>query len=101
MKRRGHPLPAPSPPSVPELVSAPELAAIVLLEHALDLTAHALLAQHPTLTDDCAQTPDDGPVVTLAHSICRRAAALEQVLRRYRHAVRDAVTPPHNDDLPF
>jgi hypothetical protein len=90
---------------VPELVRAPELATIVLLEHALDLAAQALLAEHPTLIDDFARARDDGPVLTLAHSICRRAAALEHALRRYRHAVRDPLAPPPNDDprddLPF
>lgn len=105
MKRRGRLLPPPSPPTVPELVHAPELATIALLEHALDLAAQALLAEHPTLADDFAPARDDGPVLTLAHVICRRAAALEQALRRYRQAVRDAVAPSRScdpdDDLPF
>jgi len=105
MKRRGRLLPPPSPPTVPELVQAPELATIVLLEHALDLAAHALLAEHPTLADDFAGARDDGPVLTLASTICRRAAALEQALRRYRQAVRDAASPARScgrgDDLPF
>jgi hypothetical protein len=65
----------------------------------------AVLAEHPTLADDFARARDDGPVLTLAHHICRRAAALEQALRRYRLAVRDAVAPSRSgdrdDDLPF
>lgn len=105
MKRRGRLPPPPSPPTVPELVHAPELATIALLEHALDLAAQALLAEHPTLADDFARARDDGPVLTLASTICRRAAHLEQVLRRYRQAVRDAVALPasndRGDDLPF
>ena len=105
MKRRGRLLPPPSPPTVPELVHAPELATIALLELALHLAAQALLAEHPTLADDFARTRDDAPVLALAHNICRRAAALEQALRRYRQAVRDAVAPSRNcdrdDDLPF
>jgi hypothetical protein len=105
MKRRGCLLPPPSPPTVPELVHAPELATIALLEHALDLAAQALLAEHPTLADDFAKARDDGPVLKLASTICRRAAALEQALRRYRQAVRDAVAPSRtrdrDDDLPF
>jgi hypothetical protein len=44
----------------------------------LDLAVQALLAEHPTLGDDFARTRDDGPVLTLAHAICRHAAALEQ-----------------------
>ena len=105
MKRRGCRLPPPSPPTVPELVHAPELATISLLEHALDLATQALLAEHPTLADDFARARDDGPVLTLAHVICRRAVALEHALRRYRQAVRDAVAPSRScgrdDDLPF
>lgn len=105
MKRRGRLLPSPSPPTVPELVHAPELATIALLEHALDLAAQALLAEHPTLADDFARARDDAPVLTLANTICRRAAALEQALRRYRQAVRHAVAPSRScdrdDDLPF
>jgi hypothetical protein len=105
MKRRGRLLPPPSPLTVPELVHAPELATIALLEHALDLAAQALLAEHPTLADDFARARDDAPVLTLASTICRRAAALEQALRRYRQAVRDAVAPARScdpdDDLPF
>lgn len=105
MKRRGRLLPPPSPPTVPELVHAPELATIALLEHTLDLAVQALLAEHPTLADDFARARDDGPVLTLAHNICRQAAALEHTLRRYRQAVRDAVVPSRrcdrDDDLPF
>ena len=105
MKRPRRLLPPPSPPTVPELVQAPELASITLLEHALDLAAQALLAEHPTLADDFARARDDGPVLTLASSICRRAAALERALRRYRQAVRDALEPPGSrdggDDMPF
>jgi hypothetical protein len=105
MKRRGCLLPPPSPPTAPELVHAPELATIALLEHALDLAAQALLAEHPTLADDFARARGGSPVLTLANTICRRATALEQALRRYRLAVRDAVAPSRScdpdDDLPF
>jgi hypothetical protein len=105
MKRRALPASPPPPPTVPELALAPELAAILLLEHAINIAEQALLAEHPTLIDDFARARDDGPVLTLAHSICRRAAALEHTLRRYRRAVRDAVSLPQNDDprddLPF
>jgi hypothetical protein len=105
MKRRGRLLSPLSPPTVPELVHAPELATIALLEHALDLAARALLAEHPTLADDFAGTRDDGPVLTLAHAISRQAAVLEQALRRYRQAVRETAAPVRccdcRDDLPF
>jgi hypothetical protein len=77
---------------VPDLVLAPELAAIVLLEHALDVVREALLAEHPTLVDDFRRPNDDGPVLSLANSICLRAPALRDTLRRYRHAVRLATS---------
>jgi hypothetical protein len=91
---------------VPDLVLAPELAAILLLEHALDVTTSALLAEHPTLVDDFARARDDAPALSLAHRICLRAGALADTLRRYRRAV-DAVARSRsaNDDvdsdLPF
>jgi hypothetical protein len=82
---------------VPDLVVAPELAAIVLLEHALDVVADALLAEHPTLIDDFHRPRDQGAVVFLAHVICLRGAALHEMLRRYRRAVSEAATPPDHD----
>jgi len=105
MTRPRRPLLPPSPPRVPELILAPELATILLLEHALDIAAQALLAEHPTLADDFATARDDAPVLALAGTIRRRAAALERVLRRYRRAVRDSARPLQSedpsDDLPF
>jgi hypothetical protein len=82
---------------------APELGAIILLEHALVGVTNALLAEHPTLIDDFHSPRDQGAVVALAYTLCRRQAVLLETLRRYRCAVRDAATPPpdHDDDLPF
>jgi len=85
--------PPPPPPTVPDLTRAPELAAIILLEHALEVASAALLAEHQTLIDDYHLIRDQGAVVVLAHLICRREAALRETLRRYRRAVRDTVTP--------
>lgn len=104
MKRPARP--SPTAPTVPNLVLAPELATIALLELALDVTVTALLAQHPTLIDDYAMTRDRDPVVSLAAAICRRAVSLEDTLERYARAVRDAATAPAADDdidadLPF
>ena len=88
-----------------KLVLAPELAAILLLEHAINVAQQALLAEHPTLIDDFARARDDAPILALAETIFSRAVALEQSLRRYRRAVRDATSPSCNDgprdDLPF
>jgi len=95
-------MPTPAPPTVPDLVLAPELAAVILLEHALDIARDALLAEHLTLIDDFRRPRDDGPVVFLANTICLRAIALRDTLRRYRCAVRDAATPhAPDDDIPF
>ena len=77
-------------PTVPELTRAPELASVVLLEHALDVVSQALVAEHRTLGDDLHRPADHGAVVMLADRICHRAAALRETLRRYRLAVRDA-----------
>ena len=73
MKRARRVRPPPPPPRVPDLIDAPELAAIILLEHALDVAADALLAEHLTLIDDFQRPRDHGPVVALAHAICLRA----------------------------
>jgi hypothetical protein len=87
----------PPPPTVPELVDAPELAALMGLEHALRLAVDALLAEHMTLIDDFRSPDQQGPVVLLADAICRSAASLSQTLGRYRQAVRAAVSPPAHD----
>jgi hypothetical protein len=94
-----------APPTVPDLVVAPELAAIILLEHALDVAASALLAEHVTLVDDFHRPREQGAVVSLAHTICRRAGSLRDTLVRYRRAVRDAAAScadnAPDDDIPF
>lgn len=87
------PTPAPGPPTVPDLVDAPELAAISLLECALAVVRDALLAEHPTLIDDFHRPSQQGRVVALARAICCREAALRKLLGRYRHAVREAAAP--------
>ena len=96
---------APPPPTVTDLVLAPELAAVTLLEHALDVATHALLAEHPTLIDDFARARDDAPILALAHRICLRAGALEDMLRRYRRAVADLASlhaiDARQEELPF
>lgn len=105
MPRRRPSPPTPAPPTVPDLIGAPELAAIILLEHALDIATSALLAEHLTLTDDFHRPREQGPVVSLAYAICRRAGALRATLEGYRRAVRDAATAdvddPPDGDLPF
>lgn len=105
MARRPYQLPTPpSPPSVPDLLVAPELAALSLLDLALDVAASALLAEHMTLIDELHVPGHDGPVVDFARVICQRATSLRHVLARYARAARDAAKPPSEDptaDLPF
>ncbi len=105
-RRRPPSPPTTAPPTVPDLVDAPELAAIILLEHALDVAASALVAEHMTLIDDFHRPCEQGPVLSLAYTICRRAGALRDILVRYRRAVRDAAAShadenAPDDDLPF
>lgn len=88
----------PPRPTVPDLVDAPELAAVMLLEHALDIATDALLAEHPTLIDDFALARDESFALSYAHAICRRAASLRNTLQRYRRAVRDATIPVRRDN---
>jgi len=86
---------------VPDLIVAPELAAIILLEHMLAITVDALVAAHPTLIDDFHR-PLDGPVLALAHTICHRAPTLRDILQRYRQAARDAdMVLELPEDVPF
>jgi hypothetical protein len=105
MTRRRPSRPTPAPPTVPDLIVAPELAAIILLEHALDVATSALLAEHLTLIDDFHRPREQGPVVSLAHVICQRAGVLCETLKGYRRAVHDAAVAdadsPPEDDIPF
>jgi len=94
----------PRPPTVTDLLVAPELAALALLDAALQITIAALLAEHMTLIDELRPPARDGPVVDLADAICRRASSLRDLLARYASAVRDAARPTAVDpdaDLPF
>ena len=106
MNRRKTRPQTPPPPTVPELAQAPELAAVILLEHALDVVREALLAEHETLIDELRRPRDDGAVVSGANTICRQATALLHTLRGYRRAVRDAAAtrdadPVADDDIEF
>lgn len=97
--RRGRAaLQAPAPPTVPDLVAAPELAAIFLLELALEVAKDALLAEHPTLVDDFHRPRDQAPVLDLANTICLGTYLLRDTLRRYRCAARDVLVEATDDD---
>lgn len=93
MRRHANVTPPP-PPSVPELVHAPELGALMILEHALDVAREALFAEHPAICEDFCRPRDDGRVLATAYTICKRAVALRDTLRRYRSDVRNAAPAP-------
>ena len=85
--------PPPSPLTPFVLQDAPELAAIALLEHALDVVRLALLARHTHLLDPDAPpwaetAPQPGEAI--AGAFFKRAYPLGLLLRRYRGAVADA-----------
>ncbi len=104
MSRRNRaPQPATKTPTPPDLVLDPELAVLSVLAHVLDIAAAALLAEHPTLIDDLRNPHQDGPVVSLASTLCRRASALANTLAAYDRAVRDAAAArtDADQDLPF
>jgi len=101
---RRRPRPPPPEPTVPHFTCAPELAAVFILERALDVTIQALLAEHPTLIDDFPRPHDRGTVVHFASKLCSRAASLRDAALAYRRSVQDAVAPDQTDsdaDLPF
>jgi hypothetical protein len=87
-------------PTPDELVEAPELAVLALLDTHLELALRALVAAHPALGDP------DRPAWTLEPSPSRRAAeiflawakGLHQALETYRDAVAlDRDTFPDDD----
>jgi hypothetical protein len=88
---------------VHDLIVAPELAAITLLDRALDIARAALLAEHLTLIDDLRPPCKDGPVVEVANLLCLRAASLRRLLARYARLVRNAAKSRDDPDdtLPF
>ena len=71
-------------------MQAPELAAVMLLEHAISVAVDALLAEHMTLIDDFRSRGECALTTDLADIIGRRAASLRDTLWRYRRAVREA-----------
>jgi hypothetical protein len=74
-----------------DVMDAPELAALALLEHAIDVARVALLAQHVELLDpDAACQREAQPGDHLTAAFFARAYELAVVIRRYRAAVAQA-----------
>lgn len=74
-------------PTPDDLVNYPELAALDVLDRALFVAEHALLAAHPVLmTDDAPDDRDDA--AHLAARILGFAVVLADELERYRGTTR-------------
>lgn len=86
------------------LAQAPELATLKILEVLLLITTRAIVAAHPTLTDDGSapwrRTPRS---VRKARNLLRRIGPLRRALESYRTVVLDALAPADIDDsdIPF
>jgi hypothetical protein len=88
------------PPSVGELVTAPELAALATLEHALQISMLALAAMWPELELLDFPVPRGiDPRLRAALRIVEHARRLAHLTRRYRAALR--VAEQREFDLPF
>jgi hypothetical protein len=72
----------------------PELAALDLLENAIETTFVALCAVHPALEHALSQDPLP-PLECLADQIHERAAALLAALDRYRLLLHGPAGPDH------
>jgi len=74
-----------------DVMDAPELAALAVLAHAIDVAWVAMLAQHGDLLDPDAPTSSaPQPGAALSMPFFNGAHALTLVIRRYRAAVAQA-----------
>ena len=95
--------PAPDFPLLPyDLLRAPELGSLALLEEALHISVLSLVAEHPTLQNDPG--PDEPASLRRARRLIASAGTFRTALAKYRDAVYLALcpTPPAPlDDLSF
>ena len=73
------------------LAQAPELSSIAALDELLVIVAHALEAEHPTLTRNDPEPHREPPTLREARRLVRDAHALRRRVARYRGAVLDAI----------
>lgn len=74
-----------------DVMDAPELAALAVLAHAIDVAWVAMLAQHGDLLDpDTPTSSTTQPGAALSAPFFNGAHALTLVIRRYRAAVAQA-----------
>jgi hypothetical protein len=89
-----------SPAELKNLVAAPELVVVDLVDHSLHALRLALLAEHPLLDDD-SSAHDDPPVQRRARRLLRRAEDLRRALNAYRFHVGRVLSKWDQPDLPF
>jgi hypothetical protein len=89
-----------SPDELHELLVAPELVVVDLVDHAAHALRLALLAEHP-LIDDPSAAHDDALVQRRARVLLHRASRLRRALADYRREVRRVLGQPDDPDLPF
>ncbi len=86
-----------NPPNCDNLLGAPELGVLHVLEAALDIAILALAAAHPELRDDVQYVTV--PVAEAALDVIDCARALGILVERYRLAL--VLPQEHSADLPF
>lgn len=99
--RSSRPLVGPAGLARKLLIVAPELAAIELLDRALAVAEHALLAEHPELATDRRTIRPDAAPIEHARRLLRAIRPLRRQITRYRRAVRDQILNAPSDRLPF
>ena len=88
-----------------DLAENPELAILAVLDTALHLAVHALVAAHPQIEAD--EVPywrlDRSPAFILADSIASHALALSDQINQYRACLLppNPPAPIQDDDIPF
>lgn len=84
-----------------DLLSAPELGIIGVLDVALTALSAALILEHPTLIDELG-SPSEPRTLRAARRLTLDAGRLSRALARYRRALALARAPPKDtDDWPF
>lgn len=91
-----------------DLVAAPELAILAVLDTTLEIAAMALVAAHLDALDPNVQLegpPDPHELDRQAPAVARRILALGESLRReiarYTHALDDDRQHQRREDIPF
>jgi hypothetical protein len=83
-----------------QLLVAPELVVVNLLDHCLDALRLAMLAEHPLL-DDELDARDDPPVQRRARALLHHGKRLHCALDAYRREVQAVLRDDSTDDIPF